>query len=151
MIYFDTSYIIKCYLNEAGSAEVRQLAENANGIGCCLHGRLEFWTAVKRNVREKLITSAEASATFKRLEEDEAAGVWHWIAVQPGMIELACQRVDAAFNTIFLRAGDALHLACAKEHGLTEFYTHDRHLLAAAQVFAIEAKDIIGAASPHKK
>ena len=41
MIYFDTSYVIKCYLNEAGSAEVRRLAESANGIGCCQHGRLE--------------------------------------------------------------------------------------------------------------
>ena len=26
MIYFDTSYIIKCYLNEAGSTPVRHLA-----------------------------------------------------------------------------------------------------------------------------
>ena len=55
MIYFDTSYIIKCYLNEAGSAPVRRLAESSEGMGCSLHGRMEFWTAVKRIVREGLI------------------------------------------------------------------------------------------------
>ena len=32
MIYFDTSYIIKCYLNEAGSAPVRRLAESSVGM-----------------------------------------------------------------------------------------------------------------------
>ena len=149
MIYFDTSYVIKCYLNEAGSAELRRLAESANGIGCCLHGRLEFWTAVKRNVREKLITSPEADATFQRLVEDETAGVWHWFPVQPEMIELACRRVASAADSIFLRAADALHLACAAEHGFADFFTHDRHLLAAAPVFGIAAKDVIVASSVH--
>lgn len=38
MIYFDTSYIVKCYLNEAGSAPVRRLAEASQGMGCSLHG-----------------------------------------------------------------------------------------------------------------
>ena len=149
MIYFDTSYVIKCYLNEAGSAEVRRLAESANGIGCCLHGRLEFWTAVKRNVREKLITPVEADATFQRFEEDEANGVWHWFPVQPETIEMACRRVASASDSIFLRAADALHLACAEENGFTDFYTHDGHLLAAAPIFGIEAKDVIVAASAH--
>jgi predicted nucleic acid-binding protein len=143
VIYFDTSYIIKCYLNERGSAEVRQLAERADGIGCCLHGRLEFWTAVKRNVRENLITPTEANATFQRLLEDEAAGVWHWISVDPDMIELACRKVAGASTSVFLRAADALHLACAETHGFDEFYTHDRHLLAAASIFGINAMDVI--------
>lgn len=93
MIYFDTSYIVKCYLNETGSTEVRALAQSAPGLSSCLHGRAEFWTAVKRNVREKLITAAEATATFERFEEDEAAGVWRWFPVEPSLIEMTCRRV----------------------------------------------------------
>ncbi|MEO7318382.1 MAG: hypothetical protein ABIZ56_05285, partial [Chthoniobacteraceae bacterium] len=65
VIYFDTSYIVKCCLNETGSTEVRAL-ESTEGLSSCLDGRAEFWTAVKRNVREKLITGDEVTATYER-------------------------------------------------------------------------------------
>ena len=134
MIYFDTSYIVKCYLNEAGSTEVRSLAESVAGLSSCLHGRAEFWTAVKRNVREKLITADEATATYARFEADESAGVTHWFPLDIPLVELTCRRVALAPDTVFLRAADALHLACAEEQGFTEIYTHDGHVLAAASV-----------------
>jgi predicted nucleic acid-binding protein len=110
---------------------------------CCAHGRLEVWTAVKRNVREGLITSAEASSTFQRFQEDEAAGVWHWLPVEMRWVHLACDQVAAAPETVFLRAADALHLVCAVGEGFREIFTHDRHMLAAATVFGIHARDVI--------
>lgn len=143
MIYFDTSYIVKGYLNETGSPEVRALAQSAPGLCSCLHGRAEFWTAVKRNVREKLITAAEATATCERFEEDEAAGVWHWFPVERPLVELTCRRVASAPETIFLRAADALHLGCAEDQGFAEIYSHDKHVLAAVSVFGLVGKDVI--------
>ena len=143
MIYFDTSYIVKCYLNETGSTEVRALAESTAGLSSCLHGRAEFWTAVKRNVREKLITAAEAIATFERFEADESAGVWHWFSIERPLVDRTCERVASAADTVFLRAADALHLACAEEQGFAEIYTHDGHVLAAASIFGLLGKDII--------
>jgi predicted nucleic acid-binding protein len=38
---------------------------------------------------------------------------------------------------ISVRSGDALHLACAEEHGFREVYTNDRHILEAAKHFNI--------------
>ena len=38
-------------------------------------------------------------------------------------------------STVFVRSGDALHLACAEEHGFQEVYTNDRHMLQAAKHF----------------
>ena len=143
MIYFDTSYIVKCYLNETGSTEVRALAEAKEGLSFCLHGRAEFWAAVKRNVREKRITAAEAAATFERFEADESAGVWRWFSIERPLVDRTCQRVASAADTVFLRAADALHLACAEKQGFTEIYTHDRHVLAAASIFGLAGKDII--------
>lgn len=143
MIYFDTSYIIKCYLNEPASELVRRLAESSEGMGCSLHARVEFWTAVKRNVRERLISAEEATATFQRFQEDEANGVWHWFPMERNCVHLACERIAAASDTVLLRAADALHLACAIAQGFQEIYTHDRHMLAAATVFGLKARDVI--------
>jgi len=143
MIYFDTSYIIKCYLNEVGSAPVRALAESSNGMGCSVHGRVEFWAAVKRNVREGKITADEAAATFARFQEDEGEGVWTWFPVETKGVHTACDRIAKAADTMFLRAADALHLACALEQGFTEIFTHDRHMLAAAVAFGMAARNVI--------
>ena len=44
MIYFDTSYLAKCYLNEPHAEKVRKLAHQADGLACSQLGRVEFWS-----------------------------------------------------------------------------------------------------------
>jgi hypothetical protein len=54
---------------------------------------------------------------LKDFEEDEQNGVWQWLGVTSELLEKARKSVLDIPSTVFLRSGDALHLACAEEHG----------------------------------
>ena len=143
MIYLDTSYIVKCYLREPGTEEVLGWLHGKRGLSCCLHGRLEFVAAVKRHVREGRLNPSAGQGIFRKLEMDERAGLWRWFSVTDELVRLACRRVEALTPDVYLRAADALHLACAAEHGFADVYSHDQHFLAAAPHFGLTGCDII--------
>jgi predicted nucleic acid-binding protein len=143
--YFDASYLAKLHWKEVGSAEVVKLASRIGVVGCSIHGRTEFAAVGHRKMREKLADPERARAVFQQMEDATRAGALPWL--EPG--PRSYQRVEQIFlsdsGTCFLRAADALHLACAAEHGFTEVYSNDRHLLAAAPLFGLSGIDVIGA------
>jgi predicted nucleic acid-binding protein len=142
MIYFDTAYILKCYLPEHGFEAVRQLLAHEQSAACCSYGRLELTTAVMRAVRERRLPAAALPTIVSLLAADDVQGVWNWLPVSARLIESAIASARSAPADVFLRAGDALHLACAREHGL-DVYTSDRHMLAAAPHFGVRTHNVI--------
>ena len=59
------------------------------------------------------------------------------------LLEKARTAVLEIPSTVFLRSGDALHLACAEEHGFQEVYTNDRHMLKAARHFHLTGVNVL--------
>lgn len=143
MIYFDAAYIAKCYLNEPGADRVREIAYGADGLASCELARLEFASILKRHVREHNITRRELNAILKEFEEDEQNGVWQWFGVTSELLDKARKVVLDIPGTVFVRSGDALHLACAEEHGFDEVYTNDRHMLKAARYFHVSGVNVL--------
>ncbi len=143
MLYFDSNYILKCYLPEPDAHLVRALAARPVAKCCSMWGRVEVVAALHRKLREGSLTRSSQKLLWTRFEVDEAAGVWTWLpfdqAVQKAVAQ-TCLKLDAP---VFIRAGDALHLVTAALHGFPEIYSHDKHLLKAAPEFGVQGKDVL--------
>lgn len=143
MIYFDSSYLIKCYLPEPGHQQVRQLARQNPLIACCVLGKVECRAAVHRHVREGKLSTGDAQLVHQVMDQDEAAGLWTWLPLTDALIADANGEFRKSPASLYLRSADALHLASARANGLAEIYSNDRHLLAAAPQFGLAGKNVI--------
>jgi len=140
----DAAYIVRLYLPDPGFEAVRRMVASAPQIPSCLvHGRAEVCAAMHRWFREGRLDAAEFAAVFDQFEADCRTGKFNWLPVTESVIA----RVSAAFQSLpsnqFLRAADALHLACASENRFTEIYSNDVRLLAAAPHFGIKGVNVI--------
>ena len=98
---------------------------------------------MNRKTRECLSLDKDGQEILKDFEEDEQNGVWQWFGVTSELLEKAREAVLDIPTTVFLRSGDALHLACAEEQGFQEVYTNDRHMLKAARHFHLTGVNVL--------
>jgi predicted nucleic acid-binding protein len=142
MIYFDSSYLVRLYFEDAGFQAVRELA-TSDLVVSAQHGRAEVVAAFHRKMREATVRKSGYQVVLKQFSTDTRAGGFKWLALSEAVLE----RLEAAFANLppglFLRAGDALHLATAAEARLREIYSNDTNLLAAAPHFGLRAIDVI--------
>lgn len=143
MIYLDTSYLVKIYADEPGADEVLAWLEEKDELVCAVHGRLELFAAFKRHQREGRLPGTRLTAIVKQVLQDESSRLLHWLPLSTELIMTACGKVAGLPPSIFIRAADALHLACAADAGLKQIYSHDRHLLAAAPHFGLKGVNVI--------
>jgi predicted nucleic acid-binding protein len=108
ILYLDTSALVKLFVEEAHSPEVRTVARLA---GTCATSRIayvEFLSALARREREGL--NAE---TAQGLRESFEAG---WLNLMVVEVNRGMTIRAAGFARVHaLRAYDAVHLACAQE------------------------------------
>src|SRR5438093_4653278 len=143
MIYFDTSYMLKCYLPERGHAEVTELWQQSDDVVCCELGKSEFAAALHRHVREGRITLEGLQGTLAAWRDDQAAGLWRWLPLNDALFDAVVDLFEHLPGDVFLRSGDAIHLACAREHGVTPIHTNDRHLTLAANHLGLATSDVV--------
>jgi predicted nucleic acid-binding protein len=143
VIYFDASYLVRLYLDDAGAERVRALAATEQAA-CSLHGRTELVAAMHRAYRDGRFNRTVFLQTLDQFQRDDKAGIVGWLIPEQKTHDRAENAFRAAGASIFLRAADAMHLACAAENGFREIYSNDRHLLAAAPLFGLRPKNVIG-------
>jgi predicted nucleic acid-binding protein len=141
--YYDTNYLLKLQIAEAGSSDVRAHAVAQREIHTAQHARSEFASAAFRKVREGAATTADYLRLMAQLKEDIASTA---VVILP-LTEAVIDRIEAVFASApastYLRAADALHLASSAENGFAEIYSNDKPVLAAAALFGLVGVNVI--------
>lgn len=144
MIYFDTAYLAKCYINEIGSGEVRKLAGTTTRVACCEYGRVELIAAFHRAAREGRIDEHYFGVILSQFDRDEEDELWNWLPLTPALLGSAFLEYRHLPRSVFLRTADAIHLCCARDAGFDTIYSNDSHLLLAAPHFGLRGENVIG-------
>ena len=123
MIYVDTSVLVPLFLHEPHSKAVaawyaREKGELVAATWCIT----EFASALGIKQRTGAVSAQQAQAAWERLARMAAADL-RLLAVSPANFHRAAELVLDAASA--LRAGDALHLACAEDAGATRIATLD--------------------------
>lgn len=142
MSYFDSAYIAKFYVDEPESDAVRRFAEETVRVHCCALGRIEVTAVFHRKRREGALSKREFDEVSAQFVDDCAAGLWIWLSVTDPLVANVAESLRTLDKGIAIRSADALHLVCAREHGLRRVYTSDRHMLRAAPAFGVEAMGV---------
>ena len=141
-IYFDSAYLVKCYVEEPDSRRVLAFAQSAEPVYSSTLCLAELACALHRSVREKIITRDYADHARRAFLGDRSHGIVRLISLSDDILR-AVETVAAGLpSTIFLRADDAVHLASAQLEGFAEIWSNDRHMLKAASHFGLAGRSI---------
>lgn len=144
MIYCDTAYLAKCYLNEPGSDIIRDfLCQTDERAASSELARAELPAVFHRHLREGNLDRAGYQTVLNQYASDIKAAVWEWLPMSADL----WTRIDTAYRDlpadIFLRGADAIHLFTAQTYGFHELYTNDRHLLHACTALGLNGKNLL--------
>ncbi len=142
-MYLDTAYVAKCYVNEPDSQAVREIVRGQSGLTSSAWCRAELSCVLRRHVREGGLAVGQARTLQGLFLEDAGAGIWNLVPVSDEVLTAVEERLKALRRRdVFLRAGDAVHLATAALSGFREIWTSDRRLLASARYFGLRGKQV---------
>jgi predicted nucleic acid-binding protein len=132
MLYFDTSFLIPLVIEEPTSAQINRFMQGRAGdaLAASHWTRVEISSALARAVRMRLLDYDAAQAADNKLDEVLSKS---FTLVLPDLEDFRlCKRYLSQYQS-GLRAGDALHLAIATNHGATAFYSLDEKLSEAGR------------------
>lgn len=131
MVYVDTSAIVALILNEPGSAGVAAwYAASTSELVSAAWCVTEFGSALGMKQRTDQLDAEQARAAWQRFERLTANDLRLLPVGTPDFHRAALLMLDAASG---IRAGDALHLACAERAGARSLATLDGVMARNAQ------------------
>jgi hypothetical protein len=136
VLYFDTSFLVPLLLQEQTSARVERLLVGLAGEELAISHwtRVEFSSLLAREVRMgglKAAAAREADTEFESIVRES------FVVLLPTSDDFDLAKDYLGRPATGLRAGDALHLAIAHNHGSHRIYSLDNTLLKAGRMIGL--------------
>lgn len=136
MRYFDTSTLVPPILPEATSEAITGFFENLEPGDLAVSDwtRVEFASLLAREIRMGKLASStayNANSRFESMIEES------FVVLLPNRNDFDRARDWLTQFQTGLRAGDALHLAIAKNHGASTVYTLDKLMISAGNQLGV--------------
>jgi len=136
LAYFDTSVLVKNYIQEPGSARVRELLGTYEFVSSAI-APVELHSAVRRRHRQGELIRRHYTSILTRVKQDRA--FWQLVEAVPPVLAKA-EEIIIAHN---VRPLDAIHLASAiviqdSINTPLPFITADERQFAAARDCKLE-------------
>ena len=141
-MYFDSAYLVKVYVGDPDSDEVRRLATSTTTVYSSALCLAEFACAMLRIRREKSVSANEAAKARLAFLSHIRVGLVTLVPISEGILYSVQTFVETMPTNLFLRAGDAVHLASAQLEGFSEVWSNDRHMLKAAPHFGLAGRSV---------
>jgi predicted nucleic acid-binding protein len=138
MLYFDTSFLAPLILEESTSTKIEAyFAKLPAGEFYVSHWtRVEFASLIAREVRMGGLAEHDALQAIGQFDELVTES---FQVLVPAVADYELAKAYIQHFATKLRAGDALHLAIASNHGAKTLYTLDAGLLNAAKLLKVHA------------
>ncbi len=142
MYYLDSAYVVKCYLNDPDSERVRDLVREPVAMVSSSICIAEVSCAIHRRVREKALTQRQGQELCDLFRSHVEERIWTLAPLSDRLLWDVSQALRAIPASVFIRAGDAIHLISARQAGFNEVWTNDRHMLLAAGHFGLKGRSV---------
>ena len=134
--YFDTSFLVPLILPEATSEPISAFFEDLSHEDLAVSDwtRVEFASLLAREVRMGSLppsAAGQASSAFERIVRES------FVVFLPSRDDFDLARAWIGEFTTGLRAGDALHLAIARNRGAEAIHTLDKLMIAAGHTLGL--------------
>jgi predicted nucleic acid-binding protein len=141
-MYLDSAYIAKFYVNEGDSPAVRELIRGAGTLVSSAWAIGEVSSVLHRHFREDRFTHRQFRDLLDAFLRHADQEIWTLLPVTSRTLQKVASLVRSASADVYLRAGDAVHLAAAMDAEEREIWTNDRHLLRAAEHFGLSGRSV---------
>lgn len=144
MLYFDSNYLFRIYSLEPGHDRVKKLLMRSNQpVAIAWHGRAIIASILLRKRREGSDLPEHLTGLARQFQKDCQTKLIHLLPLNEAVMSRLESVLNSAPDQTNIRAADALHLACAAEHGFTEVYSNDRLFLKSASLFGLQGVNIL--------
>ncbi len=140
MYYFDTSFLAPLILQEPTSIKVERFMTRlpAGELVISHWTRVEFSSLLAREVRMGSLDRQAARDADNRFDTVVTES---FVVLLPNADDISLAKAYLGSYETGLRAGDALHLAVARNHGAKTIYSLDKTLLKAGKLLGVPASD----------